>query len=136
MKNEEKNKRIDSPATSSLDIIKDVFKVIQKIGNDAITAKQGSIEEYMETKSQELDKAITNLEKNDYSKYIAGEISAIHDGGGNFHLEGDFYFKNKTNEIINHKIIGKSIKMDWILTPEEQHRLVKENKITYDYEKP
>ena len=141
MKNEENNQQPNQPfdnhLTSPLHTIKDnALKLIQQISSNVISAKQCSIDEYMASKSKELDTVIINLEKNGYLKYIAGEISAIHDGNGNFHIEGDFYFRDRNNQLFNHKITGKSIRMEWALTPEEQHRLAKENKITYDYEKP
>ena len=110
--------------------IKDGLAAITE-ASDFITQRgQNTIEFYLESKSTELDKHIIDLEKSGLGKFVAGEVHIILDGSDDFHLEGEFYFKNNQEAWVKKAVKGKSIKLDWAFVPDEQEKLRTSKKIT------
>lgn len=116
--------------------IKEGVEAVVDASDFLIQNNQGSFEDYINKRARELDEYILTLEKNEALAYAAGEIHLVLSESGQFHLEAEFYFKNRAASWVKKQITGKSIDIAWAFTQEYQKAIKEKKKITFDYEKP
>lgn len=119
-----------------VELIQDGLNLVKELNDKIIQQEQGTLDEYLQQKSPEIDKLILDVEKTGLGIYISGEVALVCDQDNQFHLEGDFYFRNATGDWIKKSLKSKPIKMEWVFIPDEQEKLRRAKKIIYEYNKP
>lgn len=130
----ENKNRQNKPAI--VEIIQDGWLLIKEASEKIIKQEQGTIEDYLQKKSPEIDRLIVDVEKSGLGAYISGEVALVFDSEDQFHLEGDFYFRTPMGEWAKKTLKGKSIRLDWAFLPDEQEKLRRAQRIAHEYDKP
>lgn len=128
------NMKNNSPAI--LDGLKEVLDGINEIKERVVRSEQSTLEGYLESKSKEIDGLIIDVEKSGLGEYFGGEVVLVLDSNDEFHLEGEFYFRDIKNDWVKKSLKGKSINIEWAFVPDEQERLRRMQRIAYEYKKP
>ena len=81
-------------------LIKDGFDLVKDASNLIIKKEQGTIEDFLEKKSLEIDQEVEKLEATKIGYYVAGEVSLILVEEDNFYFEGNFYFKKEACPLV------------------------------------
>lgn len=109
-----------------------IFKDIKEV---ALKEEQGSIQDYLEKISKEIDDQIISFEKTN-GKCVSGELNVIYEEPASFHIEVDLYFIDANQKWIKKQIPGKSHKMEWFFSPEEADKLRNVKKLSFEYDPP
>ena len=136
MMNESNKSKPNEKFPPLVKLVKEGIDTILNISEILIKEGQNTIDFYLSSKSKEIDKLIVDLEKSGLGTYAAGEVGLAMDADDEFHLEGDFYFKTSNGDWVKKSLKGKSIKLSWSFLPDEQEKLRRAKRISYDYERP
>ena len=111
-------------------------ELLAEAGEYIVKRGQGTFEEYINKRTEELDSYIINQENYWEATYVAGEVHLLAQDTNEFYLLAEFYFRDKNGEYLKKTIKGKPLPMNLCFLPEAQDTLRFQEKVSFEYERP
>ncbi|MDL5039410.1 hypothetical protein QRD40_24065 [Comamonas sp. Y6] len=115
--------------------LKDIFTAAEEANNLILKSSQSSLEDYMSSLSEKLDKFVEKSEKDKEISFIAGEVGVEYINDNEFRFVGELYFKNKNGELLKENLSGRPSYYIHHLDEYSTDRIKTEKIIKFEYNK-
>lgn len=115
--------------------LKDIFAATEEASNLILKRSQSSLEDYMNSLSEKIDRFVEKSEKDKEISFIGGEVGVEYINDNEFRFIGELYFKNKKGELLKENLLGRPSYYAHHLDEYSTDRIKTEKTIKFEYNK-